>query len=303
MTTQPHERACPVCGARDHLPFAAEHIDARRINEFSYASRKTPEFMRLRMVKCNSCDLVYVPLPPSFEQLRVAYKDASYDSSEEAEFAAATYVRILKPWLPEKSARKCALDIGAGNGALLPKLQALGYGTVVGVEPSRSALSMASPAAAPLLREGMFDQKIVQDIVPDLVVSCMTMEHVDDPGAVLEIIHKVLAPGGLVALVVHNRRGLLNRVLGLRSPIMDIEHLQLFSPESMTKLLKRTGFTDIRILPFANRYPLRYWVRLLPISVLIKEKLLSVLKNMEVASLPVSMRVGNMLAIGMKKID
>jgi len=283
------------------MPFASEHIDKSRMSEFSYASRKTPEFMRLRMVECASCDLVYAPLPPTFEQLHAAYKEASYDSSEEAEFAAATYARILKPHLPEKSARTCALDIGAGNGALLPKLHGLGYGAVVGVEPSHSAIVTASPAVAPLLREGMFDREIIHDIVPDLVVSCMTMEHVDDPGGVLKTVHEVLAPGGLAALVVHNRRGLLNRVLGLRSPIMDIEHLQLFSPKSVKELLRRAGFTHIRISPFANTYPLRYWIRLLPLPSHIKGRLHSILQGIGLASLPIAMRVGNMVAVGVKE--
>jgi len=299
--TEPQERACPVCRGTDYAPFAAEHIDANRMNEFSYASRKTPEFMRLSLVECTSCDLVYAPRPPAFEQLHSAYKEAAYDSSEEANFAARTYARILKPHLPEKSARTCAVDIGAGNGALLPKLQELGYGVVVGVEPSHSAIATAPANVAPLLREGMFDREIIRDVVPDLVVSCMTMEHVDDPGTVLKTVREVLAPGGLAALVVHNRRGLINRMLGLRSPIMDIEHLQLFSPKSIRELLQRAGFTHVRVSPFANKYPLRYWVRLLPLPSRVKDRLLSILERIGLASLPLALRVGNMVAVGVKE--
>ena len=57
-------RACPVCGATTHDGFAEEHIDAEKISNFTYASRKQPEFMCLRLVRCTSCNLVYAPNPP-----------------------------------------------------------------------------------------------------------------------------------------------------------------------------------------------------------------------------------------------
>ena len=47
-------------------------------------------------------------------------------------------------------------------------------------------------------------------------------------------------------LVCHDRRAPLNRALGTRSPIMDIEHLQLFSQRSARALLERTGFGDVQ---------------------------------------------------------
>ena len=42
--------------------------------------------------------------------------------------------------------------------------------------------------------------------------------------------------------VVHNRRALSARLLGRRSPIYDIEHLQLFSRPSVRSLMERPGF-------------------------------------------------------------
>ena len=47
-------------------------------------------------------------------------------------------------------------------------------------------------------------------------------------------------------IVCHDRRAPLNRALGARSPIMDIEHLQLFSQASARALLERTGFARRR---------------------------------------------------------
>ena len=70
----------------------------------------------------------------------------------------------------------------------------------------------------------------------------MTIEHVPDPAQLCRDALDLLAPGGALMLVCHDRRAPLNRALGTRSPIMDIEHLQLFSQASARALLERTGF-------------------------------------------------------------
>ena len=76
---------------------------------------------------------------------------------------------------------------------------------------------------------------------------------------------ELLKPGGVFVLVCHNRRAPVNRALGLRSPIVDVEHMQLFSPRSVAELLRRAGLRDVGHRPIRNRYPMRYWARLSPL--------------------------------------
>ena len=93
------KRSCPVCGAGplEAKPFLKANLDTARLDEFSYASRKTPEYMNLNLVQCTSCDLVYADEPPTQDDLAHAYHVADYDSAEEAEDAAATYIRPCSP--------------------------------------------------------------------------------------------------------------------------------------------------------------------------------------------------------------
>ncbi len=65
--------------------------------------------------------------------------------------------------------------------------------------------------------------------------------------------------------MTHDYRAPINRLLGRRSPIIDIEHMQLFCPASLDRLLGEAGFADIAIRAIRNRYPLRYWLRLRPL--------------------------------------
>lgn len=294
------ERACPVCHGRSYSHFADERIDPARVGALTYASRKPPEFMCLRLVRCNTCDLVYAPTPPAEDFLHAAYTDAEFDSGPEALAAARTYANALETHLQGLAGRNAAVDVGAGSGPLLPFLQAKGFSPVIGIEPSRAAIDAAPPEARPLLREGMFSPSMLAGETPSLITSFMTLEHLPDPGAFVATAHGLLEPGGAIAVVVHDWRAPLNRLLGPRSPIIDVEHLQLFSPQALRELLLRAGFERIALKPIRNAYPIRYWLRLTPLPSAAKSFLLRLLERCGLADRTFAMNVGNMLAIGFK---
>ena len=294
-------RPCPVCGNTDdsHERFA-ERIDRRRLTALSYASRKEPEFMTLRMVICPGCGLLYAPRVPPTSELAQAYADTEYDSPTEARHAAASYAEALRGrfgGLPGD--RGAALEIGTGNGALLGHLRAMGFTEVTGIEPSRAAADSAAPAVRPMIRVESFDGASLPRAHYSLIVANQTLEHVPNPYELLEAARGLLKPRGTLMIVSHNHRHPLMRLLGARSPIIDIEHLQVFSPASLELALKRAGFETVEIRPFANRYPLHYWARLMPIPRTIKRPLHAWLRRGEdggVGGLMIQARVGNMVA-------
>ena len=57
----------------------------------------------------------------------------------------------------------------------------------------------------------------------------------------------------------------IERVAYRRSLTMDIEHLQLFCPQSLMRLLRHAGYRAVEVRPVTNAFPLDYWVRLLPL--------------------------------------
>ena len=155
-----------------------------------------------------------------------------------------------------------------------------------------------------MLREGMFTPALLSDVTPSLLCSFMTLEHVRDPGEFLANAFELLEPGGMVAVVVHNWRAPLNRLLGLRSPIIDVEHLQLFSPRSVRALLERTGFASVSQRDITNSYPLRYWLRLAPMPAGAKRWIIRLLERAGgLADASVPLRVGNRLAVGITPVE
>lgn len=295
-----HRSACPVCGHDKSIEFLKGSIDQERLTGFSYASRKEPEFMNFPYVRCLECDLVYASTLPTLEMLDSAYSEADYDSSEEADLAAKTYAKIMGQWIKKLPRKTCAVDIGTGNGTLLPLLAQQGFQTVIGIEPSTTAINAAPADVKPMIRTGLFTKEIIADVQPDFICTSMTMEHVNDPLALCKIAQETLSTGGMLAVVVHNRCGVLNRILGRKSPIIDIEHLQLFNFQSLDRLFKEAGLKTLSIAAFSNTYPLRYWVRLLPLPNSFKRVIISVLQTLRLAQIKITLPVGNMLGIAQK---
>jgi SAM-dependent methyltransferase len=290
-------RPCPVCGNTDERhEMYPQRLDSSRLDGMSYASRKEPEFMSLRMVVCPGCDLLYAPRVPSGAFLDSAYAETQYDSDLEARYAAASYAESLRGVLERLPDRESALEIGAGNGAFLSHLRQMGFARVTGIEPSSSAANAAPPELRPAIRVESFDAGKLPQAAFSLVIANQTLEHVGEPYRLVAAIRGLLKPGGAVMIVSHNYRHWLMRLMGARSPIIDIEHLQIFSPGSLATALTRAGFDTPRIRAFKNRYPLHYWVRLLPLPRPIKRPLHSWLRGSAAGSLCVSMTVGNMFA-------
>jgi hypothetical protein len=102
---------------------------------------------------------------------------------------------------------------------------------------------------------------------------------VTDPLQLAIDMYRVLHPGGTAFLIAHDVDALSAKVLGFKSPIFDIEHLQLFNRRSAEVLMRAAGFREVRIARITNSYPVSYWVRLFPLPVFIKTVLLRALSG------------------------
>jgi SAM-dependent methyltransferase len=302
MTIPLIERACPLCGVGDDSVRVAEaRLDPAALDSFAFASRKLPEHMHYPLRNCVTCDVIYASAAPTPEFLREAYGGADYDSSEEARQASRTYARFVRNVLGRRRVlQEAALDIGTGEGSFLQELLALGFKRVVGVEPSAAPIAAAPPTIRPFIVHDMFREDLFPPESFDLITCFQTIEHLHDPLALCRNTGSLLRPGGALILVSHNHRALSARLLGRRSPIFDIEHLQLFSPRSTAKLLERAGLSDVSVQSVFNRYPLHYWTKLFPGPRKLKQPLIAWLKTSRVGHFSFPLPAGNILTIGFK---
>ena len=130
----------------------------------------------------------------------------------------------------------------------------------------------------------------------------MTLEHVRDPSELVRQAHLLLRPGGQFVSVTHDYRAPLNRVLGRRSPIIDIEHLQLFSQRSIAELFSRAGYDMLQSASFTNAYAIDYWLRLTPLPVPIKTAISRGIGVLGLAEWRLAFNVGNIVTVASKQL-
>lgn len=296
------DRQCPVCGSSDQSQVAyPARIDESKLDEFAFASRKLPEYMHLRLVRCPTCTVLYASPALAPEFLASAYREASYDSHEEAEYAADSYAATLCSILGEIPDREVALEVGAGSGAFLRHLRRAGFRVVMGVEPSRQAAAMAEESVRTSIQVGMFQASDFAAGTVSLFSCFQTIEHLDEPRSLCRDAYSLLRPGGAIFLIGHDYRSWVTRLLGEKSPIFDIEHLQLFAPESLRFLLTACGFENVRVGTIRNRYPLAYWIKLFPAPASWKRAIIPLSKKLLFGRAALSLNIGNLYAVGFKR--
>ena len=257
--------------------------------------------MHCRLVICPECDLLYAnPMFPP-KAIAEAYEEAAFGSQEEALFAARTYGRFLPEIIRQLSDREGALDIGTGDGAFLEVLLNQGFTRVKGIEPSKAPIQVAKEEIRPLIQNGLFNPRDYRKNSLRLVTCFQTFEHVVDPLKTVQGAYQILKEGGALFGIFHNRNSFSAEVLGEKSPIYDIAHLQLFSFQSARYLLEKAGFAQVSVKIVLNTYPLQYWLRLLPMPLKLKLVLLEGMKKTRLGKIPMPMPAGNMAVVGYKK--
>lgn len=292
---------CAICGREGD---AAERwpatFDPEAFNARVFSARRLPDRVHYRMVTCNACGLVRSDPVAGEELLAKLYESSSFDYGQEVESLQATYGRALS-WLEARSPRREALlEIGCGNGFFLQQARRQGWREVRGVEPSADAVGKAPPE---------LDGAIVQDMMRgglfapesfDAVCLFQVLDHISDPVALLEECIAALRPGGHILALNHNVRAVSARLLGERSPIVDIEHTYLYSPATMRALFAKAGFIEAEVRSVRNTYSLAYLTQLVPLPAGLKSRLLPALRAGPAARIRVTVPLGNLCLIAPK---
>jgi SAM-dependent methyltransferase len=132
----------------------------------------------------------------------------------------------------------------------------------------------------------------------DAVCLFQVLDHISNPVELLEECLAVLRPGGHILALNHNVSAWSARLLGERSPIVDIEHTYLYSPTTMRAIFAKAGFDDLRVRSVRNTYSLAYLLQLVPLPSAVKQRLLPGLRAGPAARMRVTVPLGNLCLIG-----
>jgi len=291
--------ACAICGPGQPAdPLYEANFQLEDLNPMVFSARRQPDRIHYRMVRCRRCGLVRSDPVADPSTLSRLYRESSFDYSDEEPNLRRTYARYLEE-LGGFGVRKGALlEVGCGNGFLLDAALDRGWSEVRGVEPSRQAVALASPRVKPGLVEDVMRPGLFPPRSFDAVCLFQVFDHLPDPAGLLDECHRVLRPGGLLLCFNHNVEAVSARLLGERSPIVDIEHTYLYSLRTQARIMRDHGFEVLGGGPASNFISFRYLVQLLPLPRGPKAFLREQLGRSRLGRLTVRLPLGNLYVVG-----
>ena len=268
------KKVCPICESDKYSKSVYEKKLPEDLENPNFAGRKDPDGYHYQMLRCENCTLLYASEIYDEEYSNQLYNESSFDYSSELEGLTKSYSETLKEGIKLlENSKENFLEIGCGNGFMLQEALRLGFKNVKGIEPSKDAISFADNKIKNFIQHGIFDENLIENEKYDLVFIAMIIEHVVDSNKFLESIYKVLKPGGMVICVCHNEKHFLAKILKEKHPIINDEHVAVFNEKALNLIFKKNNFLDIKVRNLKNYYSLSYWLKMMPIPIIIKNLL------------------------------
>jgi SAM-dependent methyltransferase len=215
--------------------------------DFEY--RSSPDtFLALR---CAECGLVYLNPRPAMSELGKIYPPEYHAYDFSVRRFGLVYrarrrleARRVLAWCHGLGSDARILDVGCGDGFHLQILRDFGHPTweLEGVEPDARAAAVARRAGLDV------HQGTIQDLeLPvshyDVALLIATLEHVDDPVAVLTSVRSLVRPGGKICIVTDNVATVDFRMFGRRhwGGYHFPRHWNLFDRHTLRVLAERSG--------------------------------------------------------------
>jgi SAM-dependent methyltransferase len=226
-----------------------------------YSSSSDHQLMD-QLVRCVSCRLIY--LNP---RIKASIIMTSYSAAVDPVFFEQNPMRIktfdrcfrkvLRRFSITPDPSKKILDIGSAGGAFLKAAADLGF-TGVGVEPSAWLCEQGRVRYHLDLRPGDLAQQHFPDTSFFMVTLWDVLEHLAQPGDILDEAHRILAADGYLLLNLPNYESAVSRLMGKRWPFLLNVHLTYFTADTLEKMLNRHGFRAMSVTPFFQTLELGY---------------------------------------------
>jgi SAM-dependent methyltransferase len=292
---------CAICDTEDNATeLYPERLGPEALSPSVFSARRLPDRIHYRIVKCNTCGLVRSDPTVAPEVVASLYSQSSCTYGEEVASLRNTYRRYLASLSSYHVVKGSLLEIGCGNGFFLEEARAQGYAVVWGVEPSTAAIAQADSQVRPhivcdTMRPGLFASEQF-----DVICLFQVLDHIPDPGALLDECLRVLKSGGVMLCINHNIGAASARLLKDRSPIIDIEHTYLYSPATISRIAAAHGFAVRRTGAVHNTYSLHYLARLMPLPAALKRAILAGLRRNPLRQIRLTVPLGNLYLVAEK---
>jgi SAM-dependent methyltransferase len=231
--------ACPACG--------------------SESSRLVFQKYTLDYVVCSPCETIYMNPRPSPALLETYYSTSeNYAYWNKHIFPESEGARRQKIFRPRATrvAEICRrygvptrtlLEVGAGFGTFCEEMRAINaFERVIAVEPNPGLAESCRLRGIDVIEKPIEHVKLDPGHV-DVIASFEVLEHLFCPWDYLEKCAKLLQPGGLFIATCPNVQGFDILILRELSASVDVEHLNYFHPDSLSLLVRSSGFDVLEV--------------------------------------------------------
>lgn len=209
-------------------------------------ARSLYEVNGFAVVQC-PCGLARTVLPPGFDPSTIYTEEYFHGGQSDgyADYRASgdelryEFRRILEALTPHVGRGKL-IEVGCAYGFFLE--EAGRQFSTFGVEISDHAREVCRTRGLDVARE-VTPERLAEKGPFDAAVMLDVLEHMQDPGVVLDTLHGAMTPGSQLVITTGDFGSAIARSMGKHWRLMTPpQHLWFFSPATVTALLQRHGF-------------------------------------------------------------
>lgn len=248
---------CNLCGSKSHSLFLPANTDFSQISANALACTSIHHSKHGPIVRCNNCGLIFANPRPSPQKIIEIYsqvEDHVYLAEEEGR--VATFKNNLAEISRYKRKGKL-LDVECHVGTFLDIAKDYGY-EVYGLEPSKWAAEYCRNKRNIEVQECGLSEANLEDSSFEVITMWDVIEHLTDPYKELRRANSLLRDDGILAITTMNVDSVFAKVLGKHYPWYMLMHLYYFTPDTMEKILGKSGFRILEIKHHIRVVSLRY---------------------------------------------
>ncbi len=228
---------CPVCG--------------------SARSREMFTKRGFRFVQCLNCELQYVNPTLKDELILEFYNSEAMNFMQNVLLKSAAEVRKNRIHIPRarwlhQIAPSCShpilLEIGCSVGYFLEAAKEVDAWSLFAVEPNEDSARRVRKELGVEVYDSLLNNADLESQVFDVVVGWEVIEHIKNPKEIVSHCWKILNDQGVLVMSTPNVCGFDFEILGPQNRSYSPPgHLIYFNPESLTRLLRESGFARVEI--------------------------------------------------------
>ena len=255
---------CPICDSKEYRVLRKaryfENITRQELLKIYKSSSDTE--LSDQLVKCLGCGLVYINPQINSEVILESYTEATDPKfTSQNPLRIRTFRKFFYHWIKraqiKPTVKKKILDVGCAAGSFPKVVKDMGF-SVVGVEPSKYLCNFGQREYGLDLRQGTLHEQNFSEEEFNIVSMFDVIEHLDQPGYVLEEIKRILLSDGHLIVNYPDYDSWPRKLMGTKWPFFLSVHLFYFTPQSIRQILEKHGFQVVRIEPYFQTLELGY---------------------------------------------